>query len=56
MKAKIDVLGTGIEIKNIRDFYRCISYFKKGFQPRTNIVKDAKIYLFADSHRILARS
>jgi hypothetical protein len=31
---------------------RGISHFKKGYQPRTNIVKDD---LFTDSHSILAR-
>jgi len=34
--------------------YRGISGFKKGYQPRTNIVKDDKGDLFADSHCILA--
>jgi hypothetical protein len=29
-------------IKNIRDLYRGISDIKKGYQPRTNIVKDEK--------------
>jgi hypothetical protein len=29
--------------------------FKKGYQPRTNIVKDEKGDLGADSHSILAR-
>ena len=29
--------------------------FKKGYQPRTNIVKDEKDDLVADSHSILAR-
>ena len=33
-----------------------ISDFKKGFKPRTNIVKNKKDDLVADSHRILARS
>jgi hypothetical protein len=35
-------------VKNIRDFM-------KGYQPRTNIVKDEKGKLVADSHSILAR-
>jgi hypothetical protein len=29
--------------------------FKKGYQPRTNIVQDKNSYLFTDSHSILAR-
>ena len=40
---------------NIRDLYRGINEFKKGYQPRTNIVKDEKGNVFADSHSILAR-
>jgi len=28
--------------------------FKKSYQPKTNIVKDEKSVLFADSHSILA--
>jgi len=35
--------------------YRGNSDFKKGYQPRTNIVKDEKGDLFADSHSIVAR-
>ena len=35
--------------------FRGISDFKKDYQPRTNIVKDEKSYLVADSHSILAR-
>ena len=49
-KAKIDELETDNKIKNIRDLYRDISDFKKGYQPRTNIVKDEKSGLVADCH------
>ena len=35
--------------------YRGISDFKKGYQPRCNMVKDEKGDLFADSHSIVAR-
>jgi len=35
---------------------RGINDFKKGYQPRTNIVKDEKSDLIADSHSILVRS
>jgi len=34
--------------------YRGINYFKKGYQPRCNIVKDEKGDLVADSHSIVA--
>jgi hypothetical protein len=40
---------------NIRDLYRCINDFKKGYQPRTLIVKDEKGDLIADSHSTMAR-
>jgi len=35
--------------------YRDINDFKKGYQPKCNIVKDEKFYLVADSHSIVAR-
>ena len=35
--------------------YRDINDFKKGYQPRTNVVKDEKGDLVADSHSIVAR-
>jgi hypothetical protein len=35
--------------------YRGINEFKTGYQPRTNVVKDEKGDLVADSHSILAR-
>jgi len=34
MKAKIDELETNSKITNIRDLYRGINDFKKGYQPR----------------------
>ena len=55
MKAKIEELETNSKIKNIRDLYRGINDFKKCYQPRTNIVKNDKGDLVADSHSILAR-
>jgi hypothetical protein len=51
----IDALETNSKIKNITDFYGGISDFKKGYQPRTNIVKDKKGDLVTDFHSILAR-
>jgi len=41
--------------KNVTDLHRGIIDFKKGYQPSTNIVKDEKGDLVADSHSILAR-
>ena len=55
LKARLDELETNSKTKNIRDLHRGTNDFKKGCQPRTNIVKDKKNYLFTDSHSILAR-
>jgi hypothetical protein len=55
LKAKIEELETNSKIKNVRHLYRGIIDFKKGYPPRTNIVKDEKGDLVADSHSILAR-
>jgi hypothetical protein len=54
-RAKIEKLETNSKIKNIRDLHRSIIYFKKGYQPRCNRVKDEKDDLVADSHSIVAR-
>jgi len=42
LKAKTEELETNSKIKNIRDLYRGINDFKRGYKPRTNIVKDDK--------------
>ena len=55
LKAKIEELETNSKIKNISDLYKGISDFKKGYQPRTNKVKDEKGDLVRESHGILAR-
>ena len=54
-KAKIEELGTNSKIKNIRELYRGINDVKKGYQARTNVVKDEKGDLVADSYNIVAR-
>jgi hypothetical protein len=41
--------------KNIRDLYRGINGFKRGYQRRNNLVKDENGDLLADSHNILNR-
>jgi hypothetical protein len=41
--------------KNIRELYRGINYFKKGYQPRTNVVKDENDDLVADFQSTWAR-
>jgi len=55
LRAKIEEIETNSKIQNIRDLYRGINDFKKGYQPRSNIVKDEKCDLVADSHSIVAR-
>ena len=55
LKAEIDERETNGKIKNIRDMNRGISDFKKGYQPRTNIVKDEKGDLVAESKSIMVR-
>jgi hypothetical protein len=55
LKAKIEELEANSMIYNIRDLYKGIKDFKKGYQPRTVIVKDEKGDLVADSHSIMAR-
>jgi hypothetical protein len=41
--------------KNIRDLYRGINVFSRGYQPRNNLVKDENGDLLEDSHCILNR-
>ena len=55
LRDKIEELETNSKIQNVRDLYRGINDFKKGYQPRCNIVKDEKSDLVADSHSIVAR-
>jgi len=38
LKAKVKELEINSMIKNIRDLYRGINDFKKGYQPRTNSI------------------
>jgi len=55
LRAKIEEPEANSKINNIRDLYRGINVFKKGYHPRCNIVKDEKGDLFADSHSIVVR-
>jgi hypothetical protein len=56
MKEKpMSLLATNSKNKNIRDLYRGINGFKRGYQPRSNLVKDRKCDLLADSDNILNR-
>jgi hypothetical protein len=42
-------------MKNIRHLFRGINDFKKGYQPRINIVKDENDDLVTNFHSILGR-
>jgi hypothetical protein len=44
-----------IKTKNIRHLYRGINEFKKGYQPRINIIKDENGNLLADPQSVLNR-
>jgi hypothetical protein len=48
LKDKINKLVSNSKNKNIRDLYRSINERKKGYQPRTNLVKDEKGDLLVD--------
>jgi hypothetical protein len=55
LKNKINELETNSKNKNIRDLYRGINEFKKGYNPRTNVEREENGDLLADSHSILNR-
>ena len=55
LKIKIEDPETKSKIKNLRDLYRGISDFKKGYQPRNNIVKNKTDDLVTGIYSILAR-
>jgi hypothetical protein len=48
---KINELETNNKNKNIRDLYRGINEFKKGYQPIINIIKDEKV-ICSQIHRV----
>jgi hypothetical protein len=55
LKDKINELESNSKNKNIRDLYRSTNEFKKGYQPRTNLVKDERGDLLKDPHKIFNR-
>jgi hypothetical protein len=55
LKGKINDLETNNKNKNIRDLYRGINEFKKGYHPRINIVMDENGNMLADSRSVLNR-
>jgi hypothetical protein len=48
-------LPTNSKNNNIRDLYKGINEFKRGYQPRYNLVKDENSDLLADFHSIFDR-
>jgi hypothetical protein len=55
LKDKITEIELNSKNKNIRDLYRSITEFRKGYQPKTNLVKDERGDLLADPQKILTR-
>jgi hypothetical protein len=55
LKDKINELATNSKNKNIRDLHRGINEFKRGCQPRSNLVKDENGDLLADSNNTVNR-
>jgi hypothetical protein len=55
LKDKINEIELNSKNKNIRDLCRGITEFKKGYQPKTNLVKDERGYLLVDPQKILTR-
>jgi hypothetical protein len=55
LKDKIDELATNSKNKKIRDLYRGINEFKRGDQPRNNLVEVESGDLLVHSPNILSR-
>jgi hypothetical protein len=55
LKDKINEIELNSKNKNIRDLYRGITEFKKGYHPKTNLVQDERGDLLADPQKILTR-
>jgi hypothetical protein len=55
MRDKINELATNSKNINIEVKYRGINEFKRGYQPRSILVKGESDYLLSDSHRVLNR-
>jgi hypothetical protein len=55
MKDKINEPATNSKSKNIRDLYRGINEFKRGYQLRNSVVEDENGDLLAESQNTLNR-
>jgi hypothetical protein len=54
-KKNINELAANSKNKNIRDLYRGVNEFKRGYQSRNKLMKDENGDLLADSHNISNR-
>jgi hypothetical protein len=52
LKDKITEIESYSKNENIKNLYMGINEFEKGYQPRTNLVKDEKGDLLVDPHKI----
>jgi hypothetical protein len=55
LKDRINELDSNSKNNDTRAHYRGINEFKKGYQPRIDLVKDKTSDLLVDPHRILNR-
>jgi hypothetical protein len=55
LEEKFNELKTNCKNNNIRDLYRGINEFKKGYQTRSNLVRNENGDLHTYSHNILNR-
>jgi hypothetical protein len=55
LKDKITEIELNSKNKNIRDLYRGVSEFKKGYQPKSNLVRGERGNLLEDPQKILTR-
>jgi hypothetical protein len=55
LKGKINELAMNSKKKNIRDLYRGINEFRRGYHPRSNLVKDENGNLLADANNTVNR-
>jgi hypothetical protein len=55
LRGKIDDLESNNKNKNIRDIYRGVNQFKKGYQPTINVIKDENCSLLADPWNVFSR-
>jgi hypothetical protein len=55
LEGKINEIESNNKKKHVRDLYRGINEFKKGYQPRINIIKHQNVNPLAKSQNVLNR-